>query len=292
MTREQTFDKLYRMKLHGMAKALEEHLKQPDMASLSFEERLAMLVDAQWLWRENRLRNAKLKQQASIEDISFRHPRQLDRSLIRSLSSCDWVRERHNVALSGPSGIGKTFICCALLEKVCRMKFSRDPQERGWIQITDDYWPYERTENRKTDDPELCSYLDQIRNILAERACIRTPFSTTDELLAREWYAQGVTIEYVGQAVLMGCARKYVSWRNGAPRTPIGSLAYFQPILAEVKDQNAPADYWEFTRQRIERMEKLWISGDDPDRFVRPCPPGDTKIPNGGISGHGSGQDR
>src|SRR5512147_591929 len=72
MTREQTFDKLYRMKLHGMAKALEEQLKQPDMADLSFEERLAMLVDAQWIWRENRslatrLSAAKLKQPASME---------------------------------------------------------------------------------------------------------------------------------------------------------------------------------------------------------------------------------
>jgi DNA replication protein DnaC len=129
MTREQTFDKLYRMKLHGMAKALEDQLKQPDIAGLSFEERLAMLVDAQWIWRENRslstrLRNARLKQQASLEDINFRHPRQLERSLIRSLASCDWVREHHNIALSGPSGIGKTFICCALLEKACREGFT------------------------------------------------------------------------------------------------------------------------------------------------------------------------
>jgi DNA replication protein DnaC len=129
MTREQTFEKLYRMKLHGMAKALEEDLKQPDMANLSFEERLAMLVDAQWLWRENRslasrLRRAKLKQKASVEDINFRHPRQLDRSVIRSLSTCDWVRERHNVAITGPSGIGKSFLCCALLEKACRDGFT------------------------------------------------------------------------------------------------------------------------------------------------------------------------
>jgi hypothetical protein len=176
--------------------------------------------------------------------------------------------------------------------EILHMKFSRNPQGRGWIQITDDYWPYEREDKYKTDDPELCSYLDQIRNILAERACIRTPFSTTDELLAREWYARGVTIECVGQAVLMGCARKYVSWRNGAPHTPIGSLAYFQPILAEVKEQIAPAEYWEFTRYRIERMEKLWISGNDPDRLVRPYLPEGTKMPNGGISGHGSDQDR
>jgi DNA replication protein DnaC len=129
MTREQTFDKLYKMKLHGMAKALEEQLKQPDSDGLAFEDRFAMLADAQWLWRENRaltarLHNAKLKQQASVEDINFRHPRQLERSVMRSLSGCDWVREHHNIVITGPSGIGKTFVCCALLEKACREGFS------------------------------------------------------------------------------------------------------------------------------------------------------------------------
>lgn len=129
MTREQTFDKLYRMKLHGLAQALEEQTHNPDTAALSFEERLAMLIDAQWLWRENRalasrLRTARLKQQGSIEDINFRLPRQLDRSVIRSLAGCDWVRERNNVVITGGSGIGKTFLCCALLEKACREGFS------------------------------------------------------------------------------------------------------------------------------------------------------------------------
>jgi hypothetical protein len=173
--------------------------------------------------------------------------------------------------------------------EVCRMKFPRNPHGRGWIQITDDYWPHERADD-KTDDPELCSYLDQIRKILAERACIRAPLSANDEVLARDWHAQGVTIEQISQAVLMGCARKYVSWRNGAPHTSIGSLAYFQPILGEVKEQNAQPKYWEFTRYRIERMEKLWISGKDPDRFARPSATGNT--PNGGIPEHGPAQDR
>ena len=156
--------------------------------------------------------------------------------------------------------------------QVCRMKFPRNPRGRGWIQITDDYWPYERGDGN-TDDPELCSYLDQIRKMLAERACIRTPFSPTDELLARDWHAQGVTIEHVSQALLMGCARKYVSWRNGAPRVPIGSLAYFQSILAEVKDTNAPTEYWGFTRDLIERMEKLCVNGNDSDTTASLCPP-------------------
>lgn len=129
MLREQTFEKLNSLKLHGLAQAYEQQLANPDVAALGFEDRLAMLVEAQWLWRENhalksRLRNATLKIPATIEDINYRHARQLERSLIRSLSSCDWVRQHHNVAISGPAGIGKTYLCCALLNKACREGFS------------------------------------------------------------------------------------------------------------------------------------------------------------------------
>lgn len=129
MLREQTFDKLYAMKLHGMAQALEEQLKNPDAASLGFEERLAMLVEGQWLWRENRavtsrLRHAALKEPASMEDINYRHARQLDRSVVRSLAGGEWLRQHQNIALSGPSGIGKTYLCCALLDQSCRQGFS------------------------------------------------------------------------------------------------------------------------------------------------------------------------
>jgi len=175
--------------------------------------------------------------------------------------------------------------------EVCRMKFPRNPHGRGWIQITDDYWPYERRDG-KTDDPGLRSYLDQIRTVLADRACIRTPLSRSDELLARQWHARGVTIQQISQAVLMGCARKYISWRNGTPPVLIGSLAYFEPILAEVKAENAPGEYYGYIRYRIEQMEKLWASGEQPGRFARPCTTGKAKAPNGGIPEYGSSQDR
>jgi len=129
MLREQTFEKLNSLKLHGLSQAFEQQLNNPDSSELGFEDRLAMLGEAQWLWRENhaiksRLRNATLKMQATIENINYRHARQLERSMIQSLSSCDWVRQHHNVVISGPSGIGKTYICCALLDKACREGFS------------------------------------------------------------------------------------------------------------------------------------------------------------------------
>jgi DNA replication protein DnaC len=127
--REQTFDKLYSLKLHGFAQALEEQIKNPEAASLSFEDRLAVLVDAQWLWRENRavatrLRKARLKMPASMEDINYRHQRQLDKSLMRSLASCDWVKQHHNITINGASGLGKTYLCCALLEQACRKGYT------------------------------------------------------------------------------------------------------------------------------------------------------------------------
>lgn len=129
MTREQTFEKLHSLKLHGLSQALERQLGEPAMAELAFEERVAMLVDAQWQWRENRalerrLRQARLKKPASLEDVDYRHPRRLERSVMRSLAGCDWVRRRRNIAVTGPSGVGKTYLCCALVEKACREGFT------------------------------------------------------------------------------------------------------------------------------------------------------------------------
>jgi DNA replication protein DnaC len=124
MLNEQTIQKLYAMKLIGMAEGMKRQM-ETNMDSLSFEERFAMLVDAQHLHQENKrmkrlMKSARLKLQASLEDIDYRTPRGLDKSVMMSLGSCDWIRKRRNIIITGPTGTGKTYIACALAHKGCR----------------------------------------------------------------------------------------------------------------------------------------------------------------------------
>jgi DNA replication protein DnaC len=130
MLNQQTLEKLHALRLHGMAEGFRAQCEQTGITELSFEERFALLVDQQWNWRQNRalerrLSQAKLRHRASLEDVDFRTPRGLDRTLLRSLTQeSAWVREHQNIFLLGPTGIGKSFLACALAEKACRDGFT------------------------------------------------------------------------------------------------------------------------------------------------------------------------
>ena len=124
-----TIEKLRTLKLSGMIKALEEQMGLEGISELDFFDRLGLLVDREVVERENRrlktrLRTAKLRESASIEDINYRHPRGLDRGLIASLASCNWIGSARNVILTGATGVGKNQISFAFAQKAMREGYS------------------------------------------------------------------------------------------------------------------------------------------------------------------------
>lgn len=129
MLNQPTIEKLQVMKLYGMADAFKEQIDTAGSSQLTFEERFGLLVDRQWTWKEGRaltrrLQLAKFKEHGVIEDINYQHPRGLDRKLMRTLATSEWVRLHHNILFTGPTGIGKTWLACALAHKACRDGFS------------------------------------------------------------------------------------------------------------------------------------------------------------------------
>ncbi len=124
-----TLDTLNQLKLHGMAIALSEQMTQTTAQSLPFEDRLGLLVEREMTYRENRrltrlLQLAQLKERAALEDLDFRARRGLDRAQLASLTSCDWIRQHHNILIHGATGCGKTFLGCALAHQACRQGLS------------------------------------------------------------------------------------------------------------------------------------------------------------------------
>ena len=114
----QTVDKLDALGLFGMVLGLREQLESSQYLSLSFDERLGLLVDREAETRDSRrlavrLKAAKLRQEATVEDLDFRAPRGLDRSLVLSLAQAGWVAAHHNLLITGPAGAGNSFVACA-----------------------------------------------------------------------------------------------------------------------------------------------------------------------------------
>ena len=124
-----TLDLLRDLGLHGMAKAMKDLDDQPESRRLEHAEWLALLLEHEATLRrqkrfETRARVAKLRHNASVEDIDYRAPRGLDRSLFLKLATCEWIRARHNLLITGPCGVGKSWLACALGQKACREDLS------------------------------------------------------------------------------------------------------------------------------------------------------------------------
>ncbi len=126
MLQEPTIDKLYSMRLATMAEAWKQQMSDPKISVLSFDERFALLVDAEHLARDNRklarlLRDAQLRlPNACVEDLDVSPGRGIDKAMVRQLATCGWVHEHLNILLCGPTGVGKSYVACAFGQSACR----------------------------------------------------------------------------------------------------------------------------------------------------------------------------
>jgi DNA replication protein DnaC len=125
MLNEQTITKLNSMRLYGMARAFSERIATVKNAELSHEEFFGLLVDEEKTYRDNTkltrlLTHARLRQPAALEDVDYKHPRGLDKQVLLELSRGHWISTYQSVLVTGPTGVGKSFLACALGNQACR----------------------------------------------------------------------------------------------------------------------------------------------------------------------------
>lgn len=210
-----TLEILQRLRLRGMYKALQEQLQMPETDSLCFEDRLGLLLEREVTERESRrlktrLKQARLRENAAIEDLDYRAKRGMDKALMSRLGACQWIGEHLNVLITGPTGVGKTWIACALANKACRdgytaryLRLPRLLQELGIARADGRYAKLlaelARTDLLVLDDWGLTPLNDEQRRdlleILDDRFNTRSTL-VTSQLPIAHWH------EYLGDPTL------------------------------------------------------------------------------------------
>ena len=215
MLTQATIDKMHAMKLGSLAEAFDKQIRSPECTALSFEERVGMMIDAEYDVREQRkltrrLRWARLRHQASLEDVDWQAVRGLDRQVVLSLGRCGWIRDHLNLLITGPAGVGKSWLACAFAQRACRSGHSayyvRAPRLHHELTVARGDGSYGRllarlakSELLVIDDFALSPLKDQERRDLLEILEDRNERASTlvtSQLPSKSWH------EVIGEATL------------------------------------------------------------------------------------------
>lgn len=242
MTFEETIDKLIQMKLPHMASALRAALERAAGSALSVEECVGLMVDREWTERDNRrtgrrIKDAKLGMQACVEDLWCDPSRGLDKAVVRSLGTCQWVRAKQNVIVIGMTGTGKSYVSAALAEAACRRGYRalrvRVPRLLGELAIARADGSYEATLSRlaKLDvlvlddlliaplkDTERRDLLEVLEDRYDQRSTIVTsqvPTKTWHEMLADPTLADAICDRLVHNAHVLSLKGPSIRKKKG-----------------------------------------------------------------------------
>jgi hypothetical protein len=126
------------------------------------------------------------------------------------------------------------------------------------LEIRDRFWPYQKQRKPGCAPEPEAEFVRKVRALFLASVCVQAGFSAADEKIAAGLHRRGVSLQQVTRAILLGCARKYVSMINAGSRTPITSLQYFADVVEEVRESEIPESYWEPLRAKVARMEQQW----------------------------------
>ena len=203
MLHQPTIEKLMSMRLQGMVSALEEMEQQEAAADLSFAEKLALLVDRQYTWRQNlafqqRLRRARLRGNACVEDIDYRASRGLDKGVLRGLAQeSGWVERHENIFVVGPTGCGKSYLASALARADGSLRSLLGRLSRVDVLVVDDWAMAPLAENERRDFWEICEERYQTRSTILTS---QVPVANWHEQIGDATVADGILDRLVHNA--------------------------------------------------------------------------------------------
>ena len=144
-------------------------------------------------------------------------------------------------------------------KRVCKVQMGTNQYDRTSFEIRDEYWPYHRIQSVEGANGQAHNaYVDAIKRSFVSLGCTIGKFSARDVQLAEELQQRRIPLELVQDALLMGACRKYISWLNGGSAEPIGSLRYFEGLVAEIRERPLPADYKEYLQKKVEQLTSAW----------------------------------